>query len=49
MLRRSHWPVGPEGLTDQGTFAFAGAMEDAWVVGVLAGAVDSTQQKRGPF
>ncbi len=42
MLKR---PVGPGGLTDQGAFAYTGTMEDAWVVGVLAGAVDSTRQK----
>ncbi len=42
MLKR---PVGPGGLTDQGAFAYTGTMGDAWVVGVLAGAVDSTRQK----
>ncbi len=41
------WPVGCGSLTGQGASECAGAMQDEFAVGVLAGVVDSTRGECG--
>ncbi len=47
MLSRPHWPVGRDGLTGQGAFAYAGTLQDAQAAGMLAVAIDSAREKCG--
>ncbi len=37
MLRRPHWSVGHDDLTDLGAFAYFGTIQSEYVVDVLAG------------